>query len=130
MKRFLSHLLFLSILLVTGFVFAANKTSTMTTTPSTPNTTSTTTTTPSTTVNTQQLNGAWTCTTNASSATSGSTEEQADKDMANNAKPGTDAFKFAMQNCRDCTKISCYISNQGTTTQSANTPESTTTSTY
>lgn len=51
--------------------------------------------------------GMWICTTNASSASSGSPEDQADKTMANNAANGTSAFEFALKNCRDCTKITC-----------------------
>ncbi|KTD57038.1 hypothetical protein Lsan_2660 [Legionella santicrucis] len=60
--------------------------------------------------NTQANNpGMWICTTNASSATSGSPEEQADKTMANNATNGNSAFDFALKNCRDCTKITCEL---------------------
>jgi len=51
--------------------------------------------------------GKWICTTNASSATSGSADANADKNMANNAKKGKDAFDYAYQHCRDCTEIKC-----------------------
>ncbi|QMT60551.1 hypothetical protein [Legionella sp. PC997] len=51
----------------------------------------------------------WICTTNASSATSGSPDEQADQKMANTAAAGTSAFDFAMKHCRDCTKITCEL---------------------
>ncbi|KTC88933.1 hypothetical protein OQJ18_03220 [Fluoribacter dumoffii] len=71
---------------------------------------STTSTTSSTSSSAQQADmnaGMWICTTNASSASSGSPEDQADKTMANNAANGTSAFEFALKNCRDCTKITC-----------------------
>lgn len=53
--------------------------------------------------------GMWICTTNASSAASGSTDEQADKAMANTAANGNTAFDFALKNCRDCNKITCEL---------------------
>lgn len=51
----------------------------------------------------------WLCTTNASSATSGSSDDQADKSMANTAMSGDAAFSAALKNCRDCTKITCEL---------------------
>lgn len=53
----------------------------------------------------------WTCKTNASFAASGSAEAQADEDMENNPRPAVNAYVFALQHCRDCTKITCYLSN-------------------
>lgn len=50
----------------------------------------------------------WICTTNASSS-SVDADKAADKEMANTAKGGTEAFAFAFQHCRDCTKITCDI---------------------
>ena len=61
---------------------------------------------------TQQVNtgpGMWICTTNASSAPSGSSEEQADKTMGGNAAIGGSVFEFALKHCRDCTKITCEL---------------------
>jgi hypothetical protein len=48
----------------------------------------------------------WVCTTNASSAESGSAANNADQEMKK-AKSATAAFEFAYNNCRDCTKITC-----------------------
>jgi hypothetical protein len=48
----------------------------------------------------------WTCTTNASSAANDA-DKAADDQMKNTAKAATDAFSFAADNCRDCTKITC-----------------------
>ena len=53
--------------------------------------------------------GKWICTTNASSAASGSPEDKADKKMANKATRGKSAFDFALKHCRDCTKITCDL---------------------
>ncbi|MBA3537434.1 MAG: hypothetical protein H0T84_12645 [Tatlockia sp.] len=49
----------------------------------------------------------WTCTTNASSAATDA-EKAADKRME---KPGSaaKAYKYALQNCRDCTQITCEV---------------------
>ncbi len=48
----------------------------------------------------------WICTTNASSS-----DVQADKDaddkMAKQQDSASNAYAFAAQNCRDCTKITC-----------------------
>jgi hypothetical protein len=57
-----------------------------------------------TTTNTSMDN--WTCTTNASSSSVAS-EQAADKEMQEKPKSAADAFAFASQNCRDCTKITC-----------------------
>jgi len=48
----------------------------------------------------------WQCTTNASSAST-DVDKEADKKMANNQNSAEESFKFAAQNCRDCTKITC-----------------------
>lgn len=55
-------------------------------------------------------NNKWICTTNASSAPSGSAGEKADKYMANHAASASSAFSYAWKNCRDCTKITCSVS--------------------
>lgn len=52
------------------------------------------------------LDSNWVCTTNASSS-SNEADKTADKQMANNARSAADAFGTAVQNCRDCTKITC-----------------------
>lgn len=49
----------------------------------------------------------WYCTTNATSAASGTPAYNADKEMNDNAKMGAASFAFALKNCRDCTKITC-----------------------
>jgi len=54
------------------------------------------------------LTGKWTCTTNASSAST-DTDKAADDKMAKNAGSAADSFAFAAQNCRDCTKITCEV---------------------
>ena len=51
----------------------------------------------------------WTCTTNASSSDS-ETDKDADKKMSNTSS-AANAFTFAAQNCRDCTKITCEAQN-------------------
>lgn len=48
----------------------------------------------------------WVCSTNASSS-SVAADTSADEQMENSAKSAADAFAFASQNCRDCTKITC-----------------------
>lgn len=57
------------------------------------------------------MDGQWICTTNASSA-SNDTDKNADKSMANNQNSAVEAFAFAAQNCRDCTKITCEFQNK------------------
>lgn len=54
------------------------------------------------------LSTSWICTTNASSSNVAS-DKAADDQMANTAKSAADAFTFAAQNCRDCTKITCEV---------------------
>jgi hypothetical protein len=56
------------------------------------------------------LDSKWTCKTNASSS-SVDADKAADKQMSETAKSAADAFTFASQNCRDCTKITCEASN-------------------
>lgn len=51
----------------------------------------------------------WTCTTNASSATL-EADKAADKQMSDKATSASAAYAFAAQNCRDCTKITCQVS--------------------
>jgi|GEM_PF-3725922 len=55
------------------------------------------------------LDTGWTCTTNASSS-SVTTDVAADKEMSETSKSAADAFAFAAKNCRDCTKITCSVS--------------------
>ncbi|MGC1183040.1 hypothetical protein [Legionella sp.] len=54
------------------------------------------------------LSSDWVCTTNASSSDFDA-DKAADKQMSENAKSIAEAFSFAAQNCRDCTKITCTI---------------------
>ena len=54
---------------------------------------------------TTSMDSNWTCSTNASSS-SVAADKAADKQMKT-AKSASDAFSFASQNCRDCTKITC-----------------------
>ncbi|KTC85528.1 MULTISPECIES: hypothetical protein [Legionella] len=51
----------------------------------------------------------WTCSTNASSAST-DTDKAADNKMSQNKTSASNAFSFAAQNCRDCTKITCEAS--------------------
>lgn len=48
----------------------------------------------------------WVCTTNASSSDNDA-DKNADKQMSDNAQSAANAFAFAAQHCRDCTKITC-----------------------
>lgn len=50
----------------------------------------------------------WTCTTNASSATTDS-DKAADDKLANTKGSAASSFSSAAQNCRDCTKITCEM---------------------
>ncbi|MDX1838475.1 hypothetical protein DIZ81_12060 [Legionella taurinensis] len=50
----------------------------------------------------------WVCTTNASSSDVES-DKAADKQMADTARSADEAFNFAGQHCRDCTKITCEV---------------------
>lgn len=61
--------------------------------------------------NKNMKNQKWTCQTNASSSSNPS-DQKADDEMSKKAKSAKDAFSFALKNCRDCTKITCEISNQ------------------
>jgi hypothetical protein len=56
------------------------------------------------------LDANWTCKTNASSS-SNDADKQADKQMSKNAKSASEAFNYAAQNCRNCTKITCETNN-------------------
>ncbi len=56
--------------------------------------------------NSQTTGSNWTCSTNASRASSAA-EKQADDNMSQQARSAKDAFNYAVQNCRDCTKITC-----------------------
>ncbi|KTD17847.1 hypothetical protein [Legionella jordanis] len=58
--------------------------------------------------NATSMDSNWICTTNASSS-SVAADQQADQDMKNQAKSASDAFNFAAQHCRDCTKITCEV---------------------
>ncbi|WP_028389638.1 hypothetical protein [Legionella fairfieldensis] len=85
----------LSTMLGTGLIFAASvsfATANTTTAPAT------------------DLSAKWTCTTNASSATT-DTDKAADDQMAKMATSAANAFSAAAQNCRDCTKITCTVGN-------------------
>lgn len=52
----------------------------------------------------------WVCETNASSASS-EADKRNDENMKK-AKSVKAAFDFAMQHCRDCTKITCSMENK------------------
>ncbi|MDI1352867.1 MAG: hypothetical protein PSV35_08925 [bacterium] len=52
------------------------------------------------------LDSNWTCTTNASSSDV-EKDKAADKQMSETAKSAKEAYAFAAENCRDCTKITC-----------------------
>lgn len=54
------------------------------------------------------MNTNWSCTTNASSATTDA-EKAADEKMANTKGSAVSAYALAAQNCRDCTKITCEM---------------------
>ena len=54
------------------------------------------------------LSSNWVCSTNASSSDATS-DQTADKTMAGTPKAAADSFKFAADNCRDCTKITCEL---------------------
>ncbi|TAL64460.1 MAG: hypothetical protein EPN84_03330 [Legionella sp.] len=60
-------------------------------------------------VTTTSLDSNWTCTTNASSSDVPS-DKAADKQMSETPKSASDAFALASKNCRDCTKITCEVS--------------------
>jgi len=73
--------------------------------PATTNTSTTTTTTEATPAMDTSANK-WICTTNAS-ASDIQAEKDADAKMANTAMSADEGFKFAMDHCRDCTKVTC-----------------------
>lgn len=56
------------------------------------------------------LDAHWTCKTNASSSSVAS-EVAADKDMSETPRSASSAYLLAAKNCRDCTKITCEVSN-------------------
>lgn len=57
---------------------------------------------------TTSLNSDWICTTNASSSDVDA-DKAADTKAAEHAQSAADAFAFASQHCRDCTKITCKV---------------------
>lgn len=57
---------------------------------------------------TTDLTKNWSCTTNASSSDVAA-DKTADDQMANNKISADKAFGMAVQNCRDCTKITCEV---------------------
>ncbi|HAT2159625.1 TPA: hypothetical protein F8R78_07730 [Legionella pneumophila] len=50
----------------------------------------------------------WICTTNASTSEVAS-EMAADKQMSTTSMSAAKAYAFAVENCRDCTKITCEM---------------------
>lgn len=56
------------------------------------------------------VNSKWTCTTNASSASTDA-EKAADDKMSKTVSSATEAYALAVQNCRDCTKITCEVTD-------------------
>ncbi|MHB1948107.1 MAG: hypothetical protein ACYCQI_08345 [Gammaproteobacteria bacterium] len=60
---------------------------------------------------THMKNQMWTCQTNASSS-SNAADQKADDEMSKKARSAKDAFSFALKHCRDCTKITCDVSNK------------------
>lgn len=53
----------------------------------------------------------WTCQTNASSS-SNQKDTNADHAMSKTAKSAKKQFSFALENCRDCTEITCTVQNK------------------
>jgi hypothetical protein len=53
------------------------------------------------------VNTNWTCSTNASSAATDA-EKAADEKMAKSGSAAK-SYKYALQNCRDCTQITCQV---------------------
>lgn len=66
----------------------------------------------------------WVCQTNASSS-SNDKDKKADE-MMKTAKSGKEAFKFAMEHCRDCTKITCELQTSNSSWMGVTTPSTTT----
>jgi hypothetical protein len=58
---------------------------------------------------TTDLTKNWICTTNASSSEVAA-EKAADEQMAQAKNTAAGSFDFAAKNCRDCTKITCSVS--------------------
>lgn len=54
------------------------------------------------------MDSKWICTTNASTSEVAS-EIEADKHMSMTASSATKAYSAAVENCRDCTKITCEV---------------------
>lgn len=61
----------------------------------------------------------WLCETNASAAST-EDEKNADEKMSTKAKSAKDAFSYAYKNCRDCTKITCTVHENGNGDQKKN----------
>jgi hypothetical protein len=55
-----------------------------------------------------EMNDKWMCTTNASTSEVAS-EIAADKQMSTTSMSAAKAYLFAVENCRDCTKITCEV---------------------
>jgi hypothetical protein len=53
----------------------------------------------------------WVCSTNASSSDIDA-DKIADKAMSDTAKSAAQAFAFAAEHCRDCTKITCEVKKE------------------
>jgi hypothetical protein len=71
----------------------------------------------------------WNCETNASSS-SNPTDQKADDEMTKKAKSAKAAFDFALNHCRDCTKITCTTaSNTSNTESTSNTTDNSNTGT-
>ncbi|MBA2656509.1 MAG: hypothetical protein H0U70_05925 [Tatlockia sp.] len=56
------------------------------------------------------LKSKWSCTTNASTASTDADKATDDK-MAKNHSSAAKAFALASKNCRDCTQITCSVAN-------------------
>lgn len=56
------------------------------------------------------LTNKWSCTTNASTASTDA-DKAADDKMAKNQTSAAGAFAMAAENCRDCTKITCEMND-------------------
>ncbi|HRD69670.1 MAG: hypothetical protein Q8M40_09510 [Legionella sp.] len=56
------------------------------------------------------LTSNWICTTNASSSDT-EMDKAADKQMSETPKAAAEAYAYAAQHCRDCTKITCELND-------------------
>lgn len=83
MKKIFSLIIASNLILAASISFAANKT---------------------------DINTNWVCTTNASSPSTDADKAQDDQ-MAKTASSAVKAYSMAVQNCRDCTKITCEVKN-------------------